>query len=109
MGQGRSGDQGFGHKVPAAVGQGGAEFPDFPADVGRHLGSGFAGQWLGWLHGGILQSSQRLELEIDPEIYERIEEMTIRSGRSIPEIIQGLISNSFPMDPAETVLREAIS
>jgi hypothetical protein len=31
------------------------------------------------------------------------------SGRSIPEIIQGLISNSFPMDPAETVFKEAIN
>jgi hypothetical protein len=31
------------------------------------------------------------------------------SGRSIPEIIQGLISCSCPMDPAETVFREAIN
>jgi hypothetical protein len=31
------------------------------------------------------------------------------SGRSIPEIIQGLISCSFPMDPAETVLGESLS
>jgi hypothetical protein len=31
------------------------------------------------------------------------------SGRSIPEIIQGLISCSFPMDPAETVFGESIS
>jgi hypothetical protein len=31
------------------------------------------------------------------------------SGRLIPEIIQALISGSFPMDPAETVFREAIS
>jgi hypothetical protein len=57
----------------------------------------------------ILQRSQLLELEIEPDPQERIEELSIRSGRSIPEIIQGLISCSFPMDPAETVLREAIS
>jgi hypothetical protein len=50
-----------------------------------------------------------LELEIEPELYERIEEMSIRSGRSIPEIIQGLISNAFPIDPAETVFKEAIN
>jgi hypothetical protein len=31
------------------------------------------------------------------------------SGRSISEIIKGLISCSFPMDPAETVFREPIS
>jgi hypothetical protein len=31
------------------------------------------------------------------------------SCRSIPEIIQGLISCSFPMDPAETVFGESIS
>lgn len=31
------------------------------------------------------------------------------SGRSIPEIIQGLISCSFPINPAETVLGESIS
>ncbi|MFN9661289.1 MAG: hypothetical protein ACK6BC_13135 [Cyanobacteriota bacterium] len=31
------------------------------------------------------------------------------SGRFIPEIIQALISCSFPVDPAETVLREPIS
>lgn len=52
---------------------------------------------------------QRLELEIDPDLYERIEELSIRSGRSVPEIIQALISRSFPMDPAETVFREAVS
>jgi hypothetical protein len=52
---------------------------------------------------------QRLELEIKPELYERIEELSIRSGRSIPEIIQGLISNSFPIDPGETVFKEAIN
>ncbi|MEI6111813.1 MAG: ribbon-helix-helix domain-containing protein [Cyanobium sp. ELA712] len=51
---------------------------------------------------------QRLDLEIDPELYERIEELSIRSGRSVPEIIQQLISCSFPMDPAETVFREAL-
>jgi hypothetical protein len=55
-----------------------------------------------------LRLPQRLELEIEPELYERIEEMSIRSGRSIPEIIQGLISNAFPMDPAEA-LRQARS
>jgi hypothetical protein len=43
------------------------------------------------------QRSQRLELEIEPDPCERIEELSIRSGRSIPEIIQGLISCSFPM------------
>jgi hypothetical protein len=58
---------------------------------------------------GILQRSQRLELEIEPDPQERIAELSIRSSRSIPEIIQGLISCSFPMDPAETVFREAIS
>jgi hypothetical protein len=31
------------------------------------------------------------------------------SGRSIPEIIQGLIICSFLMDPVETLLRGAIS
>jgi hypothetical protein len=51
---------------------------------------------------------QRLELEIDPDLYERIEELSIRSGRSIPEIIQGLISCAFPIHPSETVLDEAI-
>ena len=44
VGQGRSGDPGFGHKVPAAVGQGGADLPEFPADVGRHLGSASRGE-----------------------------------------------------------------
>jgi hypothetical protein len=91
------------------MGQGGADLPELPADVGRHHGGAFAAQWAGWLHGGILQRSQRLELEIEPDPYERIEELSIRSGRSIPEIIQGLISCSFPMDPAETVLDESLS
>ena len=50
-----------------------------------------------------------MELEIDADLYERIEELSIRSGRSIPEIIQALISNSFPIDPAETVFKEAIN
>ena len=109
VGQGRSGDPGFGHKVAAAVGQGGAEFRELSADVGRHLGSAFATQRPGWLHGGILQRSQRLELEIEPDLYERIEELSIRSGRSIPEIIQGLISCSFPNNPIETVLGESLS
>jgi hypothetical protein len=109
VGQGRSSDAGFGDKVPAAVGQGGADLPELPADVVCHHGSAFAGQWAGWLHGGILLRSQRLELEIEPVLYERIEELSIRSGRSIPEIIQALISCSFPMDPSKTVLREAIS
>jgi hypothetical protein len=58
---------------------------------------------------GILQRSQRLELEIEPDPCERIEELPIRSGRAIPEIIQGLISRSFLMDPAVTVFREPIS
>jgi hypothetical protein len=31
------------------------------------------------------------------------------SGRSIPEIIQGLISRAFPINPAESVLGESIS
>lgn len=56
-----------------------------------------------------LRLPQRLELEIEPDLYERIEEISIRSGRSIPEIIQELISRSFPMDSAETVFREGIS
>ena len=56
-----------------------------------------------------LRLPQRLELEIDPDLFERIEELSIRSGRSIPEIIQGLISCSFPINPAETVLGESIS
>ena len=107
--QGRSGDPGFGHKVPAAMGQGGSNLRELPADVGRHHGGAFAAQRPGWLHGGILQRPQRLELEIEPVLYERIEELSIRSGRSIPEIIQCLISCSFPMDPSKTVLREAIS
>jgi len=49
---------------------------------------------------------QRLELEIEPDLYERIEEISIRSGRSIPEIIQGLISCSFPINPVERVVRQ---
>jgi hypothetical protein len=109
VGQGCSGDAGFGHKVPAVVGQGGADLPELPADVGSHHGGAFSAQRPGWLHGGILQRPQRLELEIDPDLYERIEELSIRSGRSVPEIIQALISGSFPMDPAETVFREPIS
>ena len=88
VGQGRSGDPGFGDKVPAAVGQGGADLPELPADVGRHHGGAFAAQWPGW---------------------QRIEKLSIRSGRSILEIIQGLISCSFPINPAETVLGEAVS
>ena len=56
-----------------------------------------------------LRLPQRLELEIDPDLYERIEELSIRTGRSIPEIIQGLISCAFPIHPAETVLGESIS
>ena len=51
----RPGDPGFGHLVTAAVGQGGSEFREFPADVGRHHGGAFAAQRPGWLHGGILQ------------------------------------------------------
>ncbi len=42
---------------------------------------------------------QRLDLEIQPEIYAQIEEISIRSGRSIPEIIQELISRSLPDPP----------
>jgi hypothetical protein len=77
--------------------------------VGRHYGGAFAAHWSSWLHGGSLQRGQRLELEIDPDLRERIEELSIRSGRSIPEIIQGLISCSFPIYPVETVLGESIS
>jgi hypothetical protein len=55
-----------------------------------------------------LRLPQRLELEIDADLYERIEELSIRSGRSVPEIIQELISCSFPMDPSETVFSEAV-
>ena len=68
MGQGRSGDPGFGHPVAAAVGQGGADLPELPANVGRHHGGAFAARRPDWLHGGILQRSQRLELEIDPDL-----------------------------------------
>jgi len=63
VGQGRSGDPGFGDKVPAVLGQGGADLPELPADVGRHYGGAFSAQWPGWLHGGILQRSQ---LSLDP-------------------------------------------
>jgi hypothetical protein len=56
-----------------------------------------------------LRLPQRLELEIEPDPYERIEELSIRSGRSISEIIQALISCSFPMDPSKTVCGKAIS
>lgn len=49
---------------------------------------------------------QRLELEIDPDLYARLEDLSRRSGRSIPEIIQGLISASFPLHPAERVFSE---
>ena len=55
-----------------------------------------------------LRLPQRLELEIDPDLYERIEELSIRSGRSIPEIIQALISCAFPMDPAKTFFGKVI-
>jgi len=50
-----------------------------------------------------------LELEIEPDPCERIQKLSICSGRSIPEIIQGLISCSFPINPAEAVLGESIS
>ena len=49
VGQGRSGDPVFGHKVAAAVGQGGADLPELPADVGRHHGGAFAGRGAGRL------------------------------------------------------------
>ena len=58
-GQGRSGVPGFDDKVPAAVGKGDAEFREFQADVGCHHGGPFAAQRPGWLHGGILQRSER--------------------------------------------------
>ena len=51
---------------------------------------------------------QRLELEIEPDLYERIEEISIRSGRSIPEIIQGLISCSFSLNPVDRVFRQEL-
>jgi len=56
-----------------------------------------------WQRGSIdpTRLPQRLELEIDPDLYGRIEEMAIRSGRSIPEIIQALISSSFAIHPSE--------
>lgn len=56
-----------------------------------------------------LHLPQPLELEIDLDLYARLEDLSIRSGRSIPEIIQGLISCSSPMDAAETVFQEEIS
>jgi hypothetical protein len=56
-----------------------------------------------------LRLPKRLDLEIEADLYDRIEEMSIRSGRSIPEIIQGLISGAFPMNPAEKVFGDAIS
>jgi len=49
VGHGCSGDPGFGHPVTAAVGQGGAEFRDLPANVGRHHGGAFAGGGAGRL------------------------------------------------------------
>jgi hypothetical protein len=107
--QGRSGDPGFGDKVPAAVGQRSADLLEFPADVGRHHGGAFAAHWSSWLHGGSLQRGQRLELEIELDPQEGFVELSTRSGRSIPEIIQGLISCSFPNNPIETVLGESLS
>ena len=92
----------------AGLGQaeGGADLPELPADVGRHQGGGLAAQRPGWLHGGILQRSQRLELEIELDPQERFVELSTRSGRSIPEIIQGKISCSFSIYSVETVLGE---
>ena len=95
-----------------------------PADVGRHHGgeaprgpcsiaadcyAQTAFKKLAVLSRFSLRLPKRLELEIDPDLYERIEELSIRSGRSIPEIIQGLISCSFPNNPIETVLGESLS
>jgi hypothetical protein len=77
--------------------------------VGCHHGGAFAVHWSSWLHGGSLQRGQRLELEIDPDLWERIEENSISSGRSIPEIVLALISCSFPIDPSKTVCGKAIS
>jgi hypothetical protein len=56
-----------------------------------------------------LRFPQRLVLEIEPDLYERIKELSIRSGRSIPEIIQELISYAFPINPAETASDASIS
>jgi predicted transcriptional regulator len=43
-----------------------------------------------------------VELELDPDLLDRLTDLARRSGRSLPEIIQGLISNAFPLPPAET-------
>jgi len=59
VGQGCSCDPGFGDKVAAALGQGGADLHHLSADVGRHLGGAFASQWSSLLHGAILQSGCR--------------------------------------------------
>jgi hypothetical protein len=41
-----------------------------------------------------LKLPHRLELDIQPQLVEQLEGMALRSGRSIPEIIQGLISGA---------------
>jgi hypothetical protein len=46
-----------------------------------------------------LKRPQRLELDIQPQLVEQLEEMALRSGRSIPEIIQGLISGALAPAP----------
>ena len=46
-----------------------------------------------------LKLPQRLELDIQPQLVEQLEEMALRSGRSIPEIIQGLISGALAPAP----------
>ena len=46
-----------------------------------------------------LKLPQRLELDIQPQLVEQLEEMALRSGRSIPEIIHGLISGAFAPAP----------
>ena len=73
----RPGDPGFGRLVPAAAGQGGADLPELPADVGRHHGSAFAAQWPGWLHGGILQRSQR---SLDPRDHPGADQLLVSDG-----------------------------
>ena len=80
VGQGRCGDARFGHKVTVAVGQRSADLPEFPADVGRHLGGAFASRWLGWLHGGILQSGQPLR---------RSRQQRSSTGHAVPVAVDG--------------------
>ena len=50
-----------------------------------------------------LRFPQRLDLEVDPELYAQIERLSSRSGRSIAEIVQGLISCSLEPIPAHEI------